>query len=121
MEAESPEDPKTRASIFLTLVSKNGPVWGLRNEAGGLATWKYDESEETLIPFWSDEEGARSCAEATFPDYRVFEMSARAFTETILPQLEEKGILVGVNLSEKMGGVDLPAPDLLDEIRSASS
>ena len=75
MSADASGDAKERANLFLSLVAQNQPVWGLRNEAGGLATWKYDESEETLIPFWSDKAKAEACAVANFPDYSPFEMS----------------------------------------------
>jgi hypothetical protein len=115
--SDAPADAKERASIFLTAVTQKLPVFGLRNDGGGLATWRFDDSGETLIPFWSDKETAGKCAETNFPDYQVFEMTSQYFTESVLPQLQTQNILVGVNLSDKMGGVDLPANDLLQEIK----
>jgi hypothetical protein len=121
MSPDAPSNAKERASLFLTQVTRSRTVWGLRNKAGGLATWAFEESEETLIPFWSGKEEARLCAEVSFPDYTAFEMSVEYFTGSVLPQLAKKGILVGVNLSDKMGGVDLPAADLIAEIQRAGN
>ena len=121
MTAEPSSEAKEQASLFLTLVIQGKPVWGLRNEGGGLATWKFDDSDETLIPFWTDRDKAELCARAHFEDYLAFEMEADYFTGSVLPQLEQQGILVGVNLSDRMGGMDLPASDLLAEIRGARS
>ncbi|MHC4599513.1 MAG: DUF2750 domain-containing protein [Planctomycetota bacterium] len=119
MSPDASGDAKKRASHFLTLVAENKPVWGLRNEAGGLATWRFEESGEALIPFWSDKENADLCGRANFPDYQVFELTAQYFTDSVLPQLKGQGILVGVNLSDQMGGMDLPAADLIAEIQAA--
>jgi hypothetical protein len=119
MSPAASADAKEQASLFLTLVSQDKPVWGLRNAGGGLATWRFDESGEALIPFWSGKEKAGLCAQANFPDYQVFEMTAQYFTESVLPQLKQQGILVGVNLSDKMGGIDLSAADLIAEIQGA--
>ncbi|MHC5036631.1 MAG: DUF2750 domain-containing protein [Planctomycetota bacterium] len=119
MNPDASTEAKARASHFLTLVTQNRPVWGLRNEGGGLATWRFEDSQERLIPFWSEEEKAQLCGEANFPDYKPFELSAKYFTESVLPQLQKEGILVGVNLSDQMGGIDLPAADLIAEIQAA--
>ncbi len=119
MGLDTPDGGKERASLFLVQVTHGGTVWGLRNEAGGLATWSYDESGETLIPFWSGKDEARICGEANFPAYKAFEMTLEYFTGSVLPQLAKKGILVGVNLSDKMGGVDLPAENLIAEIKNS--
>jgi hypothetical protein len=120
MSPDASGEAKERATLFLSLVAQQKPVWGLRNEAGGLATWKFDESEETCIPFWSDRGKAEACATANFPDYAPFEMSVSYFTDSVLPMLEKQGILVGVNFSDQMGGIDLPAADLIAEIQGAS-
>ena len=119
MSSDASGEAKERASIFLTLVAQDKPVYGLRNPGGGLATWKFEESEETLIPFWTDEETAIACAQANFPENNSFEMKAAYFTGSLLPMLEKQGILVGVNLSDQMGGIDLSASDLITEIKGA--
>ncbi|MHC4780742.1 MAG: DUF2750 domain-containing protein [Planctomycetota bacterium] len=121
MNSDASGEAKERASHFLTLVSQDKPVWGLKNDSGGLATWKYDESDEKLIPFWSDRGQAEACAQVNFPDYEIFEMAAKYFAESILPLLEKQGILVGINLSDQMGGIDMPAAGLISEIQGAGA
>jgi len=48
-------------------------------------------------------------------------MSVKYFTESVLPQLAKQGILVGVNLSDRMGGIDLPASDLIAKIQGTGT
>ena len=79
MSDDQSADAKHQASLFLTTVTDKRPVWGLRNESGGLATWQFDDSGESLIPFWSEKAKAEQCAAENFPSYEPFELSAKYF------------------------------------------
>jgi hypothetical protein len=95
----------------MAAVSKGGDVWGLKNDVG-LATWKFDEAGGTLVPFWSDEASAKRVGAANFPGYKAFRIKSSDFLGHYLPGMQKQKILVGVQFSADMTGIDMEAADL---------
>ena len=115
MTDDNQQMAQLRLAAFVTQVAREKRAWGLKN-AVGLATWKFDDSDESMVPFWSDTERATSCAKANFPGYQVFSVSRDDFLKHYLPALDKQGIRVGVNLSEEMAGLDVTAGQLVQAL-----
>lgn len=98
---------------FIDTVKSTQKVYGLKNAQGGLATWAFDEEEgkgaESVVPFWSDKEAAASNQAENFDGYSVFVISLKDFQGTYLPALAKQNIHVGINFTELMTGIDMPA------------
>lgn len=119
MKGDTLNNAEWRFKNFLSETFKQKCVWGLKNNVG-LATWKYEENIEAIVPFWSDEKSAQVCAESDFPGYTPFKIALDAFVAHYLPALEKQKIRAGVNFTTGMTGIDMPAVELSRKIKEAS-
>jgi hypothetical protein len=115
MSEDSQQNAEVRFLEFLTQVRAGGPLWGLRNEVG-LATWRYEEGEDAVVPFFSGEGAARLCGEENFSGYRPFRIPARDFLDSYLPALGKQSLGVSINPTPLMTGIDMPADALAQKI-----
>lgn len=68
------------------------------------------------MPFWSIHEGAQACAKVSFPGYRPVPLSAEEFLDDWLPDLQERGLWVGVNITDTLAGIDVTPEGLRREV-----
>lgn len=114
MADDTPEKAEERFEEFLTEVLETQTVWGLKNDIG----WaNCTEEEEVIVPFWSNEDDAASCARKMYPDYTATAIDLVNFITDVLPHLGEADAWIGVNLSPELTGVDV-APAALSEALS---
>ena len=117
MGEDSRKDAKSRADQFVKAVSGGADVWGLKNDVG-LATWKFEDAGGTLVPFWSDEASAKQAAVAKFPGYKPFRIKNSDFVGHYLSGMQKQKILVGVQFSADMTGIDMEAAELTQNIKT---
>ena len=97
-----------RYENFLREVKVSLTVWSLAR-GDQLALWS--DEEGFILPLWSHEQEALVGLQA-FPTYEVRSYALSDFISEVLPQLEKDDVMVGLNLDETMGGVDVSCAEL---------
>src|SRR3990172_4406568 len=106
----TPEEANQREHEFLATVRGSAILWLLVAD-GGLANWS--EEETLVVPVWSDEREARSCAVAGFAGYEPQRVELCAFLRDYLPRLEERQAWVAIRpTAGELAGSQIPAERL---------
>ncbi|MBB5211413.1 DUF2750 domain-containing protein [Microbulbifer hydrolyticus] len=106
---DSPQLAYARHDIFVREVSKRGSMWAL-HVIDGEGWGNYGvEGGGTVFPLWSSESLATACASRSFPGYEAKEVNLKEFIELFIPSLVSQDIWIGLNLSEELAGLDIPA------------
>jgi hypothetical protein len=101
---EEPAVAELRYEAFVREVTRSGKLWALQNDLGW-ANWS--DEEGPIFPVWSSREEARCAAEATSRGYEPEELQLSEFILELLPGLRDRGFMLGINLNDNMGGIDL--------------
>jgi hypothetical protein len=92
-----------RYENFWREVKASSNLWALAR-GHQLAIWS--DEEGFILPVWSQEKYAQLGLSA-FPNHEIRCYPLRAFIEEVLTELNRDDIMVGLNLDETMGGVDV--------------
>ncbi|QDQ28967.1 DUF2750 domain-containing protein [Chitinimonas arctica] len=103
---------------FITRARQSGKVWGLRWKEDGEDKWAYClsnntegdddlESDISVFVFWSDQAYARRHAVAEWAKYVATSIELDEFIEYWLSNMQEEGVLVGVNFNAELAGIEL--------------
>jgi len=96
---------------FLETVVSTGVVWTLRDDEG-FALSDRASGEGMVMPFWSDSAVADAAATGEWLEYRVVGIDLDEWLERWLPGLDGDGLMVGVDWTADLDGVDMPALEL---------
>jgi Protein of unknown function (DUF2750) len=96
-------DAEDRHRTFLEEVKRTFLVWALA-QGDQLAVWS--DEEGFVLPVWSDEQQARKGLKA-FPDHEVRSYPLDRFIKDVLPGLQTRALMIGLNLDASLGGIDI--------------
>jgi hypothetical protein len=96
---------------FLETVVSTGVVWALQDDEG-FALSERDSGEGMVMPFWSDPAVATAAATGEWAEYRAVGIELDEWLEHWLSGLDGDGLLVGVDWTADLEGVDMPALEL---------
>ncbi|MCG8586689.1 MAG: DUF2750 domain-containing protein [Pirellulales bacterium] len=77
-----------------------------------------------VMPFWSSRELARQVQQhhAEYADFKVARVDFDQFFHTMLPEMADQGVLIGLNWSgQELLGFDQSAEDLIDALAAEMS
>jgi len=95
---------------FITDVKDNGVLWGLQYEDEWVVCDSQDETADVL-PVWSSENAAKLLCCDEWAEYQPTAIPLDEFFEEWVNDLNEDGVLVGVEWDETLSGVEM---DILD-------
>jgi len=93
-------------------------VWGLSSDHG-FADCESNESDRTVLVFWSDRGYASRVRQQSYPDYEPSEISLFDFLFRWLPGMEKDKLLVGTNWTGDLVGLEFEPRTLEEEIITA--
>ncbi|MET0404942.1 MAG: DUF2750 domain-containing protein [Cystobacter sp.] len=105
-----------RYAYFLQRVMESGEVWGLDGEGWALAL---DDSGRDVLPLWPAPEFAQLCATRLWSGFKPRAIPLQELLESVLPQLEQEGMPVGIFFTPQGQGHPASARELIDALRSA--
>ena len=103
---------------FIVEAIATGCVWGLEGPEGFALCPSEQYTETDVMPFWSQPEFARAQCEGDWSIYKPVPVSLEEFIEEWLPGLHEDVVLLGINWTDDLEGLETEPLDLLSEIES---
>lgn len=113
------DDPVENLRLFIAEVTREGLVWGLRDEDGWAILDSLQRPGDEVMPFWSSEDYAFDAATDEWVEYEVAEIQLSVFLETFLPMMQDERCLVGPNWPGDAAGLEVDAADMEDALRAA--
>ena len=101
-----------RFEHFIKVIADWQEVWGLYQDGWALAI---TDNEATVFPLWPAKEYAQACAVNEWDGYKPRSIILDEFTEVLLPQLNQGGVLPGVFFTPTSKGL---TPSV-DELKAA--
>ncbi|GAB3195940.1 hypothetical protein ABID22_001665 [Pontibacter aydingkolensis] len=119
---QSAADTEKSYKTFVKTIVDTNKVWGLAKD-DTWATSSSAEFEDTeVILFWSDEAGAKACAEDDWADYKPESITVVEFLENWCVGMYSDALLVGANWSSDLTGKEIEplevALDVVQELKS---
>lgn len=106
-----------RLENFFKRVSENRQVWGLESEDGWFVCESNEYEDTPVMLFWSDEAYAKQCVDQNgLAEYQPASLPLHAFIDQWLHGLEQDGLLVGLNWSAKLIGIESEPMDIVDAL-----
>ncbi|MEJ8801897.1 DUF2750 domain-containing protein [Pontibacter sp. H249] len=118
---QSAADSEKSYKTFVKTIVETNKVWGLAKD-DTWATSSSAEFEDTeVILFWSDEAGAKACAEDDWADYMPESISVVEFLENWCVGMYSDALLVGPNWAADLSGKEAEplevALDVVQELK----
>lgn len=99
-----------------------GCVWGLRDAEGSWAVVASNQSSSiNVMPFWSCQETAVLACSDAWCIYTPVAIDLEEFLDDWLPGMHADVLMVGVNWTLELEGVEMEPLDLLEEFESEMS
>lgn len=120
---------KLNMETFVKAVCKSKLVYGLESEEGFavLDSMDYDDDNGEpveVICFWSDEALAAASAKEAWANYQVIEIPLAEFMENWCIEMNNDGLLAGIDFNEDLNGSELEplelALELVKELKSGN-
>ena len=106
-----------RYENFIKRVSENEIVWGLESKDGWFVCESNEYEDTPVMLFWSDKAYAEQCKQQhELTDYQPAFLTIDEFIDQWLYGLEQDGLLVGLNWSAKLIGLESEPMDVLDAL-----
>lgn len=110
-----------KLNSFIKTICKSKIVYGLESEEGFAVTGSVDYDDENgepveVICFWSEEAMAQACVKQAWANYQVVEIPLAEFIENWCIEMNNDGLLVGVDLDETLSGVEIEPLELILEL-----
>ncbi len=105
-----------RYAYFLQRVMESGVVWGLDGEGWALAL---DDAGRDVLPLWPAAEFAALCATRLWSGFKPRSISVQELIDSVLPQLEEEGMPVGIFFTPQGQGHPASARELIEALRAS--
>ncbi|MDN3518654.1 DUF2750 domain-containing protein [Aquisalimonas lutea] len=116
---DSPSDiPDPAYRAFLEQAVAGGEVWGLSDPEGWALAPAADDDTVMVMPFWSGEAGAGSCATGDWQGFTPEAVPLDLFLEEWLPGMEGDGLRVGVDWTDELEGVEVPPLELQADLEA---
>lgn len=120
---------KLNMETFVKTVCKSKIVYGLESEEGFAISGSMDYDDEKgepveVICFWSEEAAAASCAKEDWANYQVVEIPLAEFMENWCIEMNNDGLLAGIDFNEDLNGSEMEplelALELVKELKSGN-
>ena len=112
----NPEEAEKRHQNFITDIVKNKTVWGLTTTKRWATSSSSFFKKVEVMPFWSEENLAISCAKDQWKGYLAGAIPLGEFLENWCAGLYEDHFLAGTNWTADLIGKELEPLDLIIEI-----
>ena len=103
---------------FIVDALKTGCVWGLEGPEGWAICPSDKYPNTDVMPFWSQPEFAQALCDGEWSVYKPIPIAVEELLEEWLPGMHEDVLLVGVNWTQELEGLEIEPLDLLSEIES---
>lgn len=80
-----------RYEHFIKVVADSEQVWGLYQDGWALAAT--DDDKQVVLPLWPANEYAKLCGQKNWKGYEPKAIDLYEFMDTMIPDLNEKGIM----------------------------
>jgi len=112
---------KLKLDTFVKAVCKSKIVYGLESEEGVAISDSVDYDDENgepveVICFWSEEALAESCITEGWANYQVVETPLAEFMENWCIEMNNDGLLAGLNFDAELSGLEIEPLELLLEL-----
>ncbi len=112
---------KSKLDSFVKAICKSKIVYGLESEEGFAVSNSVDYDDETgepveVICFWSEEALADSCRKEDWANYQVVEIPLAEFMENWCIEMNNDGLLAGVDFDEALSGLEIEPLELIMEL-----
>lgn len=112
---------KSKLETFVKTVCKSKIVYGLESEEGFAVSNSVDYDDENgepveVICFWSDEALADSCRKEDWANYQAVEIPLAEFMENWCIEMNNDGLLAGVDFDEALSGLEIEPLELIMEL-----
>ncbi|MBC5991487.1 DUF2750 domain-containing protein [Pontibacter cellulosilyticus] len=119
---QSTADIEKSYKKFIKTIVETNKVWGLAKD-DTWATSSSAEFEDTeVILFWSDQAGAKACAEDDWADYTPESITVVEFLENWCVGMYSDALLVGANWTSDLSGKEVEplevALDVVQELKA---
>ena len=109
---------------FVKAVCKSKIVYGLESEEGFAISGSLDYDDENgepveVICFWSEEALAASCIKEDWANYQVVEIPLAEFMENWCIEMNNDGLLAGIDFDEDVSGLEIEPLELALELIKA--
>ncbi|WP_394130031.1 DUF2750 domain-containing protein [Shewanella maritima] len=103
---------------FVTNIKENQILWGLQDESGeGWVVCDSAQFEETdVMPLWSTQAAAKSHCSDEWADYHVTAITLADFLEFWVGDLNEDGVLVGIDWEAEEECLELEPVEIAKEL-----
>jgi hypothetical protein len=110
-----------KLDTFVKTVCKTKILYGLESEAGFAVTGSVDYDDENgepveVICFWSEEALAAASVKQGWTDYQVVEIPLAEFIENWCIEMNNDGLLVGIDLDQQLLGFEIEPLELILEM-----
>lgn len=107
-----------KLDAFVKTICKSKIVYGLESEEGFAISGSVDYDDENgepveVICFWSDEAAAAACVKEDWADYQVVEIPLAEFMENWCIEMNNDGLLAGVDFEEDLSGLEIEPLELV--------
>lgn len=111
----------SKTETFVKNVCKSKIVYGLESEEGFAISGSMDYDDENgepveVICFWSEEAAAASCAREDWANYQVVEIPLGEFMENWCIEMNNDGLLAGIDFNENLNGSEIEPLELALEL-----
>ncbi|WP_144391615.1 DUF2750 domain-containing protein [Pleionea sediminis] len=107
---ELTSDPEQNYQIFLEGAVDSGLVWALvtsEEEDGEFALCESEDKDNTdVMPFFSAQDFAQAVCHGEWANYQPRAIELDDFIDNWLPGMQKDGLLVGVNWTEDLEGLE---------------
>lgn len=120
---------KLKLNTFVKAICKSKIVYGLESEDGFAVLDSMDYDDENgepveVICFWSDEALAAASAKEAWANYQVVEIPLAEFMENWCIEMNNDGLLAGIDFNEDLTGSEVEplelAMELIKELKSGN-
>ena len=109
------EDFDANYDVFLADAIATGCVWGLESAEGWALCPSVSNEEIEVMPFWSQPEYAQVHCKEEWSTYKPVPISLEELLDEWLPGMHEDVIMVGVNWTRNMDGIEIEPLDLAED------
>lgn len=112
---------KSKPDTFVKALCKSRIVYGLESEEGFAISNSADYDDVNgepveVICFWSEEALADSCRKGAWANYQVVEIPLAEFMENWCIEMNNDGLLAGIDFDEHLSGPEIEPLELVLEL-----
>ncbi|WP_347156955.1 DUF2750 domain-containing protein [Pontibacter chitinilyticus] len=113
---------ESKYKAFIQQIVANGSVWGLTQDDTWATSSSAEYEETEVILFWSEESGAKACAEDDWKDYKTESITLVEFLENWCVGMYGDALLLGADWDADLTGKEAEplevALDVVQELKA---